>query len=195
MLEKDFQNSGFAIIRKLISASEVKTYYDYAISMRAKGNFDDGQVPGSPSFYQDKKMVNLQKIYLPKLSQAIGMNLRNVFTYHRVYQKEAILRAHKDSERAEISATINLGQEGPIWPLYLLDFEEHVHEVCLEPGDALIYRGNQLMHWRARLLDSDAVVQVMFHCVDARGKYSRVPYYEVTRKIRKQCREWMGVAY
>lgn len=195
MHKREFSTLGYTIIKRFLPSAVVEENYHYALSMAEKGNLDDGQVPGSPSFYQDKNMVDLQKDYLPKISEKIGVKLKNVFTYHRVYRTGAILRAHKDSERAEISATINMGQQGKLWALWLLDMDERATVVRLEPGDALVYKGSQLMHWRERLLEADNVVQVMFHCVDAKGKHARVPLYEVTRKIRKKCREWCGIAY
>lgn len=191
----DFTNKGFSIIRNLVKTSDVTRLYGYTLQNHERGNMNDGQVPGSASFYQDKEIVRLAKELHPLIEKAIEKELLNVFCYHRVYRTGAILKMHKDSARAEISATINLGQKGDPWDLWLLDYEENAHKVILNPGDALIYHGMKLHHWRGKLVNSDFVSQIMFHFVDKHGKHKMTAKTEIFRKIRKKMRQLRGLAY
>jgi hypothetical protein len=192
---EEFKKLGYVVVRGLVDKDETNRLYAYTVGNAELGNKDDGQVPGSPSFYEDKEVVALQKKLLPVIEKLIQTPLQNVFCYHRVYRKGAILRTHKDSTRAEISTTINLGQQGEPWDLWLMDYDENAHKVTLGPGDALIYQGSQLAHWRGKLEHGDYVSQIMFHCIDRNGKNKNVARLEVVRRIRKKFREMMGIAY
>jgi hypothetical protein len=190
-----FQNSGYIVIRNMLTSDEATKLYHYTLDKLNCGNADDGQVPGSPSFYQDKEVAKLQKKLTPLIEESIQIPLISVFCYHRIYRTGAVLRMHKDSQRAEISATMNLGQKGEPWDLWLVDYDENAQNITLYPGDALIYYGNRLHHWRGKLVNSDFVSQIMFHFVSRNFKNAIYAKSEIIRKIRKRCREWMGIAY
>jgi hypothetical protein len=182
----EYRTLGYTVLRGAISDREVSHLYQYTLKNVDQGNMDDGQVPGSSSFYQDQEMVRLQTQLLPQFEELLQLNLIPVFTYHRIYRKGAILRSHKDGTRAEISASINLGQEGAPWDLWLLDYDENPHKITLMPGDALLYNGVNLCHWRGKLVHSDYVSQVMLHFVDRKGKNVSAARAEIFLKIRKK---------
>lgn len=190
-----FKKQGYIVLKNLIDPTEVKRLYDYTVNNAPRGNPDDGQVPGSPSFYMDKEVVALEAKYLASIESALKMKLWNVFCYHRVYRKGAILKAHKDSSRAEISASINFGQQGEPWDLWLLDYDENTTRITLHPGDVLVYHGSQLMHWREKLVHSDYVSQAMFHFVPATLKNAWIVKMEAVRKLRKRCRKVFGMDF
>lgn len=192
---EQFKKSGYIVIRQMITQDEAQKLYQYTLEKLALGNADDGQVPGSPSFYQDKEVAKLQKKLAPMIEAAIQTSLIPVFCYHRVYRTGAVLRIHKDSTRAEISATMNLGQKGEPWDISLVDYDENTQHIKLYPGDALIYFGNRLHHWRGKLINADLVSQIMFHFVSRNFKNAIYAKFEIVRKLRKRCREWMGIAY
>ena len=191
----DFKKSGYAVIKNAIENSEVDRLYQYTLKQAKLGNLDDGQVPGSPAFYQDKQVVEVQKKIVPAFEKILQIQLKPVFCYNRIYRTGAILRMHKDSTRAEISATINLGQQGEPWDLWLVDYDENTRKIVLNPGDALVYYGSKLHHWRGKLTNADYVSQIMFHCVDRNGKNAFAANLEIIRKLRKKCRELFGIAY
>jgi hypothetical protein len=190
----DFKNFGYVVVKNMISPNEAKRLYDYTLNRLAHGNMDDGQVPGSPSFYQDREMIAQQNILTAKIEEYTQIKLIPMFCYNRVYRTGAILRMHKDSERAQIGATINLGQKGNPWDIWLVDYNENAHNITLEPGDALIYYGSKLHHWRGQLVDSDLVSQVMFHFNAYSIKSMITAKMEIFLKIRKRCRELLGIS-
>ena len=193
--QEDFKQKGYIVIRNCISASEIDRLYQYTLDRVTKGNMDDGQVPGSPSFYLDPEVNQLQQTLRPMMEEHIGVKLLPVFCYNRVYRTGAVLRIHKDSHRAEISTTMNLGQQGEPWDLWLVDYNENAVAITLHPGDALLYYGNRLHHWRGKLEHADLVSQIMFHFVDANGKNTFASKMEWVRKLRKRGRQLMGLAY
>lgn len=194
-LSDEFKAQGYVVLRGLVAKPEIDRLYAYTLATIELGNKDDGQVPGSPSFYEDKEGVLLQQKLSPLIEKYIQIPLKSVYCYHRVYRKGAILRSHKDSIRNEISATINLGYQGEPWDLWLLDYQENPQKVTLSPGDALIYKGAQLIHWRGKLEHGDYVSQIMFGFIDRHGKNQHVPVLELIRKWMKKWRVLFGIAY
>ena len=192
--EKLFKTSDYVIIKNLIDSKTAQTLYDYTLKNLDAGNLKDDQVPGSPSFYQDKEMVALHHTLLPKLEALLSLKLIPTFCYYRTYRTNAILRMHKDRKSCDISISLNLGQKGERWDLWLLDHDENAHNICLNPGDALIYRGGALSHWRGKLIHADFVSQVFFFFVNQATWSGRfIARYELIRKFMKRCRRRLGI--
>ena len=51
------------------------------------------------------------------------------------------------------------------WPIFL-DIDGAVHEVALGVGDALLYAGTEIPHWREPLTDLTHCAVCFFHFVD-----------------------------
>ena len=95
-----------------------------------------------------------------------GLKLFKTYTYARIYKLGDILRTHRDREACEISITLNLG--GDPWDLWLLDRDQNPIKINLNPGDALLYRGCELWHWRSKCPVKEHS-QVFMHYVDQYG--------------------------
>lgn len=192
--EELFKTSDYVIIKNLIDSKTAQTLYDYTLKNIAAGNLKDDQVPGSPSFYQDKEMVSLHHALHPKIEALLTLKLIPTFCYYRTYRTNATLRMHKDRKSCDIAISLNLGQKGERWDLWLLDHDENAHNISLNPGDALIYRGCVLSHWRGKLIHADFVSQVFFFFANQatwRGRF--IAKYELIRKFMKHCRRTLGI--
>ena len=139
----------------------------------------EGQVPNTYSCYADRAMETLMLKCQPIMEKTTGLKLNPAYTYARIYKKGDILKRHKDRFSCEISTTMNLG--GDDWPIYLSP-NENVGlseteggkkgitsfsnskgiKVDLNPGDMLVYRGQELEHWREKLKGKECV-QVFLH--------------------------------
>jgi hypothetical protein len=60
-----------------------------------------------------------------------------------MYTKFSDLPKHKDRPSCEISTTVNIASDGTTWPIFMDGKPLH-----LESGDAAIYLGMELTHWR-----------------------------------------------
>lgn len=79
-----------------------------------------------------------------------------------------MLTRHRDRKACEISLSLNIGQRpSEPWPL-CVESERESHSASLSPGDALLYRGIDLFHWRDAY-QGEALVQVFLHYVDLDG--------------------------
>ena len=83
-----------------------------------------------------------------------------------MYTQFADLMKHKDRESCEISVTIQIGSDGSDWPIFI-----DGKPISLEQGDAAIYLGVELEHYRNEL-EGKWHAQTFLHYVDKNGPYA-----------------------
>ena len=74
------------------------------------------------------------------------------------------LKKHKDRPSCEISVTVNIGSDGTKWPIFM-----EGTSIDLNEGDAVIYLGRELTHWRKEF-QGDWCAQTFLHYVDKEGE-------------------------
>ena len=142
------------------------------------GVWNDPQVPETYSHYSDIAMETLLERLTEPMSKETGLNLIPTYSYARIYKKGDVLKRHKDRYSCEVSMTMNLG--GDPWPIYLEPSGETDKEgvkINLEPGDALIYRGCEVEHWR-EAFEGENCGQVFLHYNDASGENAEENRYD-----------------
>ena len=142
------------------------------------GVWNDPQVPETYSHYSDIAMETLLEKLVEPMSKETGLNLIPTYSYARIYKKGDVLKRHKDRYSCEVSMTMNLG--GDPWPIYLEPSGETDKEgvkIDLEPGDALIYRGCEVEHWR-EAFEGENCGQVFLHYNDASGENAEENRYD-----------------
>jgi hypothetical protein len=149
------------------------------------GTWRDQQVPNTYSHYADFVMETLLVHIMPIIENKINMKLIPTYSYARIYEKGSVLKRHKDRPSCEVSATLNLG--GDNWSIFIdptgasnvIDEDKEIikdnahkgNKVDLNPSDILIYKGNELEHWREEF-KGNICVQVFLHYNKANGKYN-----------------------
>jgi len=122
-----------------------------------------GQVPDTYAHYADIAMETLLLKCQPAMEKATGLKLYPAYTYARIYKKGDVLKRHTDRFSCEISTTMNLG--GDDWPIYLEPSGKKNKKgikIDLNPGDMLVYRGEDLEHWREKFKGKECI-QVFLH--------------------------------
>ena len=168
-----FKKDKYVIVLGMIDPSIVEVAYQYAFMLRNGGGLFGGdlQVPGTPNFYGDTLMETLLEKLLPNVEVATGLDLYPTYSYMRIYKSGDVLKRHKDRGSCEISLTIPLGFEGDdCWPIQA-DNGDHTVVANLQPGDAMVYRGCDISHWREEFTGKHQV-QVFLHYVDQNGPYA-----------------------
>jgi hypothetical protein len=167
---KFFKDNGYLIIPKILSG-ELLDFIGMHAFNRAKidGNITaEPPFPNTPAFYADLTMENLSAFLLPKIESAAGMKLLPTYTYFRVYKPGDILPKHTDRPGAcEFSISLCLRKKGKIWPIFITNTA-----VMLEEGDAVLYKGCEVTHWREPYTEGMKQAQVFLHYVDANGSYT-----------------------
>ena len=139
------------------------------------GKWADSQIPNTYSHYSDMVMENLLETVKPIIEEESGRSLIETYSYVRLYKKGDVLKKHTDRDACEISVTLNLG--GDPWALCL----DPDVEIYLKPGDAVVYTGKEIQHWREEF-KGDICGQVFLHYNDVNGslglsnKYDTRPF-------------------
>jgi hypothetical protein len=168
------------VARTMFDARYISPFTEYF------GVWNDEQVPETYSHYADIVMETLLIKLLPLMEKNTGLKLNPNYSYARIYKKGDILHRHKDRFSCEISTTLNLG--GDKWPIYLSpnenvglpDEKKGITDksnakgikVDLNSGDMLIYKGNELEHWR-EAFKGENCAQVFLHYNNIKTKGSK----------------------
>lgn len=131
----------------------------------------DVQCPKSEAIHGAVAFDQLLVDLLPHFERASGKRLYPTYSYARLYKPGEELKVHVDRPACEISATITLGFEGKVWPIYMGDKgEKNASKIEMDVGDAVLYRGMEKYHWRKKF-KGKWQAQVFLHYVDADGPH------------------------
>lgn len=160
-IRKDFK---FKVIKNFLTEDEIIIAKKYFIMKHRLNTSEYDPFIGS-SWYADYLAETLMLTKLKKMQQETGLELNPTYSYARVYVRGADLYKHKDRPSCEISVTVMVGSSGEPWPIYI-----DGNKVDLNPGDAAIYLGTELEHWRNEF-EGDWHTQMFFHYVDKNGPH------------------------
>ena len=163
----DFATKGYVKIDNLLSYEDsARLAKAFTFYLEEIGNPMDTQCPLSYCAYNYLPFVELLIRLTPYVSAMTGTSVLPTYSYARRYRTGEVLHQHTDRDSCEISLTITLRKNGD-WPIYM-----NGESIELGVGDAAMYRGCEIEHWREQL-QSDDQVQVFLHYVDARGSRSK----------------------
>lgn len=166
--------NNFKIIRNFISLEKCNQMVKKLDDFYSKGLHlsPDTQCTISPAFYGIFNDESLE--FLPKIEEILNKELYPTYTYARIYQYNEILLPHTDREECEYSFSLSLKYDNKIWPLFM-QTTTGTEILLLEPGDIVIYKGMENLHWRMRLEDNFCY-QAFFHYVDKNGYFNHRKY-------------------
>jgi hypothetical protein len=176
-----FQSAGYVKAEGLIDSQTIKTISQYFENKIHRGEWvakaeavrEDASKLG---YYADPLIELMLKQCLPAIEQHTGLLLEPTYSYSRVYQEGEELKPHTDRSSCEISATINVACTGDVWPIWMQHKDNDPVKCMLSPGDAVIYKGCEVPHWRRKLPKGQINVQVMLHYVDKNGPYAEYKF-------------------
>jgi len=187
-----FQKQGYVFVKNFIDSSVADYLFEYlrfsshAIVLSGSNRVaieGDEQVPGSfGSRHGDLAFDALMKHMKPRMEEVTGLELYPTYTYTRLYRPGNELKKHTDRPSCEISCTLKLGDTGEYnWPIWMKDAEYK-----LDKGDAVVYRGCDLEHWRDVCGGPPEyrMGQVFMHYVDKNGPYPDFKYDKRTSKAK-----------
>ena len=175
-------STGFLVIPNFINKDKAvklgREFKDYAETNNLK---DDAQVLNSKSYYNYISFLELLCEKITEVSFRVGENVLPTYTYSRVYKKNNVLKKHFDKKTCEVSITLHLYGDKE-WLFYLKDKLGSIVSVNLNPGDALLYLGNEIEHWREEY-QGEEYVQCFLHYVLSRGKNSNL-YFDNSNNLK-----------
>jgi hypothetical protein len=189
MSQQNFEQNKYTVLEKLVPTDLCRVATKYALMKESIGfepeKGSGAQVENAHSVYGDTLMETLLHFLKPHIEKSIGLQLFPTYTYYRVYRPGMQLEKHRDRPSCEISATVCLGynylQKQPDyrWGMYV---EPNIL-TGQNPGDAIVYRGCEIDHWRDQF---DAgfgsyQVQAFFHYININGPF--YPEYAYDKRL------------
>jgi hypothetical protein len=149
-------------------ASELSNLFvDYCNAIGAAG---DSMVYSSKSVYVYKPFQEILYDKVHHMNALLGIKVLPTYSFARVYLNGAILSPHLDRDACEISVTLNLSKDVD-WPIYFGEPGKNEIPVELLPGEAAIYLGRDVVHWRNEY-QGQRHVQVFLHYVNSAGPFA-----------------------
>lgn len=168
-----FERQGYVLVKNFIPRDVAKYLFEYLkfntlAQIQSVSGSGDAQVPEALwTRYGDPAFESLMKISRYRMEDITGLKLFPTYTYSRLYRSGNSLAKHTDRDACEVSVTLKLSDTGGYnWPIWIVD-----SEIALDDGDAVIYRGCELIHWRETCggPDSYRMGQVFMHYVNQDG--------------------------
>ena len=169
-----FKENKYIYLESVLQKNVCKSLSDHMHDLHKEGKLtQDDQCPLSWSVYGDSQFDTLLANLAKPIGEKLGLELLPTYTYARLYQPGDILKKHTDRPSCEISGTMTLGYDpdSQIWPIFFGKDENDAGTMYqVNVGDLVMYRGNDLLHWRPKY-KGKWQVQVFFHYVDANGPH------------------------
>jgi len=199
----DFHKKGYVGVREILSKDIVDLVSQYAMLdeivdyQTEISDINSVTVENTHSKYADTLMESLLLQLQPKMEYVTEMELVPTYSYYRVYRPGSTLKKHVDRPACEISVSVcfNYNYEDQTnnlqWPIFFND-----NPVFLNPGDAVVYRGIDIPHWRDEFKAPNLSyhIQGFFHYVNKKGPHVNEsldgrPFIGAKKKINDNCKK------
>lgn len=180
----EFQRKRYAVLRNLVPLRHCEALSRYALLLLETGILEpDEKVSKAGGRYGDPQMESLLADLLPVIEASAILALYPTYSYLRTYTNGSELVPHRDRPSCEVSLSICLGYKAAeTWGLWV-EGPEGPYCAGLEPGDGLLYRGCECLHWREPF-SGEYAVQTFLHYVEQQGPNS---------SYRFDCREGLNL--
>ena len=164
----DEMKNGYKVIKNFLCREEMELLTHYT-RLKHRTNFDSFDLKqndqGDTMFYGDPVTDSLLITKKNLMEKETGLTLLPTYTFWRMYTYGADLKKHSDRPSCEYSVTVQINSCGTKWPIFMAG-----KELELENGDAVIYKGCDLEHWREEF-EGDWHSQVFIHYVNKNGPH------------------------
>lgn len=170
-----FERHGCVFVKNFLDEKTVAVVSQYFENKINRGEWKE-KIEGPDhtsryAYYADPLIEVLLQSSQTSVEEITGKELVPTYSYSRVYQPKESLSPHVDRPSCEVSVTVNIASKGAISPVYTQYKDNDPEKHVLSPGDAVIYKGCETMHWRQPLKEDQLNVQFMLHYVDKNGKF------------------------
>jgi hypothetical protein len=191
----DIDKHKYIHLQDFIDRKSCDEFTDQLIALDELGALNpDKQSPLSGCIGHSAIFDSILEQLLPSVERMTNKKLYPTYSYARLYNKGDELEAHRDRPSCEISLTITLGYFGKVWPFWIGELTDdttrreinlrgegiaHVKneiQIDMKVGDAVLYRGMEVLHWRYPYVEGRHQAQVFLHYVDANGPHAEWKY-------------------
>lgn len=181
-----FEENLYVYVKELLTKNEVKLLETHIKEVLSHNLFPKTRYKGlndiehiDYKILDDKKINTIGLLIKPMIEEICNDELISTYTFARMYKKGMDLIIHRDRHLCEISAscTISVDDEKNVNELYVNKErpkdENDGKRIKIGIGDAVIYKGMELWHWRKRI-DNEWLIQIFFHYVKKNGEFANV---------------------
>jgi hypothetical protein len=171
-LARELATNRFVVLPDVIDPLQLAALRRHFRTLRAQGLFqvDKRQVVGMrDGLYCELSCMFFQRQLAPLVSVLAQEQIKPSYTWVRRYLPGAQLRRHVDRPQCKWNISLcidndpDLDRQGA-WPLFL-EVSGQVKQAKLGMGDAVLYPGAELPHWREALQEKHSVTMCFFHYV------------------------------
>lgn len=164
--KRDLNTCGVAVIRGLLPECLLAPLQEYYRGLVANGHLVFGDIQSKRyNLHNEPLAAWLQQHTASLVCSVIPDPSRPAYSYLGFYVSGAELPKHKDRRQCEftLSLTIQANAAGAeSWPIHIELEDSTVRTIRLDSGDAVIFRGHQLPHYREPLAEGN--YGAMFWC-------------------------------
>jgi hypothetical protein len=151
---RELRRHGHVVLRGLFEPTFLDAMRVYHRRIEREGYLytGDRRRRGAPLVYDEPLTTFLNGLLAALVGRLTGERARPTFSYLRVYDPGAVLRPHFDRPSCRWNVDLVVGGEPApsarnAWPLKL-ESRRGTRTVRLGLGDGLLYRGDEVRHWR-----------------------------------------------
>ena len=192
-VDGDYGYDGYALLEGLLSPEVAQALLDHLWhdlhSGKAPFAFQRNALLTKPAMELHSSGSPALTTFLWGLTPAVaalaGCELLPTYAYFRLYQKDDLLRVHRDRPACEHSLSLTLGtSDGHPWAFnigqkeaaadadYVREFgQDPFSTIVMVPGDAVLYRGIRRWHGRVTPNPNKWSAHLFLHWVDRAGEY------------------------
>lgn len=174
----------FIVVKNFLDPSFSQSLYEYlkfstqVSILRGEEIYTSKNVSGCICQKANDLMLDaVLKTSKEKVENITGLNLIPTYSMARIYTNGNELKRHTDRPSCEISVTVKLSDtKNYNYPIYMDN-----HEVLLEDGDAVVYKGTEVQHWRNKCECPEKYFlgQLFLHYVQSDGLHNDHAYDKI----------------
>lgn len=185
-MNQSFSDSGYFHAKSLISRELagfcvtqlelIQATYAFQTGLSvAKNVVNDARFPNAFSWYASQCTESLLVFLQPKIEAIVGCTLYPAYSYSRIYFRDSILKKHKDRLGSEYAVSICIEKDPVGWELGLNGLDSSKVKLDLEVGDACVYFGSKVEHWRPKF-EGCRQMQIFLFYVAQDGDFSEFKF-------------------
>jgi hypothetical protein len=170
---KQFRQKRYLFVKGMLPPpllEYLKVYYGILLADNYFSH--DSQCPSSLSLGSDPALDAVLEWIRPEVGRLVGFALAPTYSYTRRYAKGEILKRHLDRAACEVSVTTSIQIPKGAGPSIMYLKPPHAKETKVEmlEGEACVYAGTEVEHWRNRFR-VDGYIQLFLHFIARRGPH------------------------
>ena len=175
-MKQEFLDAKFALIENFISPEYAAECVRELRHTRMKPSDWKEVAPNASSIYNPTFGLEIMCDKNSLINEIVGEYLVPTYCFSRIYRTGDTLPKHEDRAACEVSLTIHLdGDEEWLFGCYDKQFS-------LNPGDAVLYLGHLVPHYRVDPYRGKEYLQFFMHYVRTRGCHNKV-YFDKERRL------------